>query len=119
MAVKIPKDIARRIEELRAIAWSNLKIMTEALAPESEFYDYVKLNFDTFSKALTEGYTIKNSAEEEIRWYYKQAQSDSLDFASSEYGHERAQSEIAQAKVEAVEFVLAELNIQIRGVNID
>jgi predicted transcriptional regulator len=61
MTVKIPKEISRRIEELRAIARTNLQIMTEALRPESEFSDYVQLNFDTFSKALTEGYMIKNS----------------------------------------------------------
>lgn len=119
MTVKIPKEIAKRIEELQAIAWPNLKIMTEAVNPESEFYDYVRLNFDTFSKALTDGYEIKDSPEEEIRRYFKSANGDSLDFYHSEDKDEKRISEIATAKVDAILFVLAELGVQIPGVNID
>jgi hypothetical protein len=119
MAVKIPKEIARRIEELRAIAWTNLQIMTEALRPESEFVDYVKLNFDAFSKALTDGYEIKDSPEEEIRRYFKSANADSLDYFHSEDEEEKRLSEVATAKVDAMLFTLAELGVQIPGVNID
>jgi hypothetical protein len=119
MTVKIPKEIASRIEELRAIARTNLAIMQEALEPDSEFKDYVLLNFDTFTKALTDGYEIKDSPEEEIRRYFRRANGDSLDYFHSEDRAEKQISEIATAKVDAVLFVLAELGVQISGVNID
>jgi hypothetical protein len=114
--VKLPRDVAQSIEQLRKDGFDSRDIIEIAIQSKGTvLYDYANnISFDDLLDAITNGYDVKGTVHEEVRDYYREAQHVVWDYPDeTEDPHYHRNAGI----VDAVEFVLNELNVTIEGVN--
>jgi hypothetical protein len=116
--VKLPRPVADSIEQLRGEGFDNRYIIECSLndGDPCVLTDFVNdVGFTQLMQALVEGYDVKGTPEDEIRNYYRNNQHNAWEY---EDGDEDDPSyHRSQGVIEAVEFVLDELNVKIKGIN--
>ena len=117
--VRIPKDIAKEIEEIRLHLSKNADYYLLSLAFRFEhgnygysLFEFAKENFDVYVQALVNGYVIEYTPEELVREYYKGLK-EAEDICESKG---TGGSQFRQGW-QSVEETLRILGIKIKGVN--
>jgi hypothetical protein len=114
--VKLPRPVADSIEQLRGEGFDNRYIIECSLndGDPCVLTDFVNdVGFTQLMQALVEGYDVKGTPEDEIRSYYRNHQHNVWEYEEDDgplYHH-------SQGVIEAVEFVLDELNWRVKGIN--
>lgn len=112
--VKVHAKVAEVLDVFKAQEVDNQAILKAVLASEGSPDGILMLeDFDVILNALANGYEAKLEPEEMIRRYYVEAKHNAWE--ADERDNE-TELQVANAKKEAVEYVLEQLGIRIEGV---
>jgi hypothetical protein len=115
--VKLPRDVAESIEQLRSEGFENRYIIECALNTKEPCVLTMfasEVSFDDLMAALTYGYDVKGTPADEIYTYYRHHQNNVWDYGDDSRDPDYHRS---QGALDAVEYVLDELNVKIIGIN--
>lgn len=116
--VKIPREVADAIEKLRSMDFkiTNWDIVYAFAASKSDEYpaliEFANNNFDTFLKAIVNGYEVEQTPEDKVRYYI-----EALNKETDMIVHGTAPYWIAKGHHQGVMAVVEILGLNIGGVN--
>lgn len=114
--VKLPRPVADEIEQFRYDGFETRDILEQAINSKGgEICDYAaNVSFDALVSALVNGYDVKGTPHDEVSAYYNEMKRTAWDYPEDT---EDPHYHYARGAEDAIDFVLDELNIKIKGVN--